>query len=349
MHQARLELAQLLFYDHQNKNAEQQFHQINTLNGLSPSVHNVIQQYLDALKKRNDWNTDLSFYYVKDKNINKVAGAKYIENTPFQKNNSILPQTATGVYYSGGIGKDFNLNSSHYLAFSTELNGETYWDNHSYDELTGRVNVGYRYKNATLSGSLLPFYQYRWSGGEKYQFSNGVETNLGKWLNSRWQVTLSSEYSRNHYFKNSDRNGHSLFLSAGFYFVRTPQQAFYFGGSFQREKTNVVSYSSKMKSVYVGWVQEWGKGISSQLNLNFALRHYDDEAFLPTGSGLRLYLGKQRKDKIYSTHLMLWKRDWHLLGVTPKLKFSWKQQKSNLSTMYSYKEKNVHLIFEKSF
>ncbi|MDG6882093.1 TPR repeat-containing protein NMB0313 precursor [Phocoenobacter uteri] len=104
-----------------------------------------------------------------------------------------------------------------------------------------------------------------------------------------------------------------------------------------------------MKSVYAGWVQEWGKGISSQLNLNFALRHYDDEAFLPAGSSLRLYLGKQRKDKIYSTNLMLWKRDWHLLGVTPKLKFSWKQQKSNLSTMYSYKEKNVHLIFEKSF
>lgn len=62
-----------------------------------------------------------------------------------------------------------------------------------------------------------------------------------------------------------------------------------------------------------------------------------------------LPLGKIRKDIIYNTSLNLWKRDWHLFGITPKINLSWKRQDSNLDTLYSYSEKEVRLILEKNF
>ncbi len=60
-------------------------------------------------------------------------------------------------------------------------------------------------------------------------------------------------------------------------------------------------------------------------------------------------LNKIRRDKIYNVNAKLWKRDWHLLGVTPKLSVVWKKQKSNLASLYAYTDKQITLLFEKSF
>ncbi|MGY4674580.1 surface lipoprotein assembly modifier, partial [Ursidibacter arcticus] len=38
-----------------------------------------------------------------------------------------------------------------------------------------------------------------------------------------------------------------------------------------------------------------------------------------------------------------------LFGITPKLQFSWRKNRSNLSTLYSYTDKNINLIFETRF
>ncbi|MDU7945911.1 MAG: surface lipoprotein assembly modifier, partial [Haemophilus parainfluenzae] len=58
-----------------------------------------------------------------------------------------------------------------------------------------------------------------------------------------------------------------------------------------------------------------------------------------------------RKDIIYNTSLNLWKRDWHLFGITPKINLSWKKQDSNLDTLYSYSElrKRSAVDFRKEF
>ncbi|MCW9710945.1 surface lipoprotein assembly modifier [Avibacterium sp. 21-586] len=47
--------------------------------------------------------------------------------------------------------------------------------------------------------------------------------------------------------------------------------------------------------------------------------------------------------------MLLWKRDWHWLSITPKLQFQWRKQRSNLPSLYNYQNKSINLIFEKSF
>ena len=60
-------------------------------------------------------------------------------------------------------------------------------------------------------------------------------------------------------------------------------------------------------------------------------------------------LGKIRKDKNYNLNLTLWKRDWHLFGITPKIQLNYFKRRSNLATLFSYTDKNIRIIFEKTF
>ncbi len=341
----RIELAQALFYDKQLSNAEQQFRKAKTVLNLPTSVNNLLDNYLAIIEKQNEWNIDFSFHYVRDTNINNTSNARNIENTAFEKNDDMLPQTAHGVAYSLGLSKDFNLTGKHYLAFSNYLSGENYWDNHSYDDISNRLSLGYRYKTTKGTYSLLPFYKKRWTGGTSYNWSNGVQGNVSHWLNDHFNLSLTAEYSKNYHFDDRDLNSTNTLLSGTLFWAKTPKQSFYLGLDTQKENVNLKRNSSDTNSVRLGWIQEWNKGISSRLSVGYSDRNYKDKAKL----GGLFPLSKIRHDKIYTANLTLWKRDWHIWGITPKLNFSWKNQESNIPSIYSYTKKDVNIIFEKSF
>lgn len=113
-----------------------------------------------------------------------------------------------------------------------------------------------------------------------------------------------------------------------------------------RERVKVRQYSSDTNAVRLGWGREWQTfGLSSRVGLSFSQRDYQDRAKL----GGFLDLGKVRSDKVYGVNLTLWKRDWHWLGITPKLQLSWRKHDSNLPTLYSYSDRNVNVVLESRF
>lgn len=341
----RIELAITLFHDKQNAAAEDQFQKALSDPATPAPVQQLIHAYLEALKARNEWSISASAYYVRDTNVNNTSHSREIEQTGYVKNDDMLPETAHGIAYNLNIGKDFNLGGRYYLGVENDLSGKSYWDNHDYDDLYDRIALGLRYKTAQSTFSLMPFYEKRWYGGESYQWANGARLEVSRWLNPNWQLSSAAEFAKQRYFDNASQNGNTKLLSATLVWARTPQQFFYLGGDFNRERTRVKQYSSDTKSLRFGWGQEWGKGISSRLGFGISQRHYKDKAVL----GGLIALGKVRKDRIFNVNLTLWKRDWHVLGITPKLQFSYRKQNSSIPTMYAYDRKNVNLIFEKAF
>ncbi|OOF86324.1 surface lipoprotein assembly modifier [Rodentibacter ratti] len=341
----RIELAIALFQDKQNTAATEQFQKALSDPATPAPVQQLIHAYLEALQERDSWQISASAYYVRDTNVNNTADNRDIEQTGYVKNDDMMPQTAHGIAYNFSLGKDFNLGNRYYLAFENELFGKSYWDNHDYDDIYNRTSLGLRYKTAQSTLSLMPFYEKRWYGGESYQWANGARLELNHWLNPNWQLSTAAEYSKQRYFDSQAQNGNTKLVSATLVWARTPRQFFYLGGDFNRETTKVKQYGSDTKSLRLGWGQEWGKGISSRLGFGISQRHYKDEAVL----GGLIALGKVRKDRIFNVNLTLWKRDWHILGITPKLQFSYRKQKSNIPTMYSYDRQNLNVIFEKSF
>ncbi|KAE9531717.1 hypothetical protein A1D25_09755 [Ursidibacter arcticus] len=342
----RIELAISLFNAQQNNAAEDQFNKAKSVENLPIPIAQLIDAYLAALKKRSSWQFGATAYYIKDDNVNNASHSPEIENTGFVKGKGLLPKKANGVAYSADLSRDFNIVNAHYLAFENNLYGKLYWDSRDNDEITNRTLLGYAYKTEKSTFRLLPFFEKRWLSNARDRNTQGIRTEFNHWLSPNWQISTAMEYGKHRYYDNPLQNGHSKLVSATLLWLTKPQQFFYLGGDFNRDTTQVRQYSSDTKSLRFGWGQEWQLwGLSSRLNLSYSQRQYKDVAVL----GGFLNLRKIRQDNVLSSSLTLWKRDWHLFGITPKLQFSWRKNRSNLSTLYSYTDKNINLIFETRF
>ena len=346
----RIELAIALFNQKQDGAAKDQFEKAQTAGDLPPQVKRLMDAYLEALKERDSWNLDFSFNYVRDTNVNNVGSKRQVvlENGGvLTRSESMLPQTAHGLAYSLDISRDFNLWRSHYLTLGNEFGGKSYWDNHEFDDISNRTFVGYAHKTAKQNFRIKPFYEKRWYGGKSYRWSNGARVEFSRWLSPNWQLSTAGEFSKQRYLDSTSQNGNNKLISATLLWARTPKQFFYLGSDFMAERTKVRQYGSDSKSLRLGWGQEWHWGISSRLGLSIMKREFKDIAKL---GNLNLFsFGKRREDKIYGVSLSLWKRDWHIWGITPKPQLSWRKQDSNIPEMYSYTQKNVNILFEKTF
>lgn len=153
----RIELAIALLYDQQLNQAQAQFEKAKSAEHLPPKVHALIEQYQQHLAKKQEWKFSFSANYVRDGNINRTSKQPNIEQTGYVKQPNLLPQTAHGVHYAFGLQRDFNLFDSHYVSFDNQTQGELYWDNHDYDEITKRTLFGYAYKNPTKPPACYRF------------------------------------------------------------------------------------------------------------------------------------------------------------------------------------------------
>lgn len=341
----RIKLGIVLFLEQQDNSAKEQFNKALSDLTLPSDIQDLVNQYLLALEKRDSWNVKLSVRYLNEENVNNASSSLNIENTAFVKGRTMLPQKANGVGYTLGLERDFNLLNAHYLHFENYLLGKNYWDNHDYDDIINRTYLGYRNKNAKQNWSILPFYEQQWYGNHRYKWAGGVRAEYRDWVAKNWQISTALEYSRNHYHSNTNLNGNNKLASFTLVWQRNPRQFFYTGFDFSRETTLERSYSYDLKTARVGWGQEWSWGISSRVNTSISNREY--KADLRLGSVFSF--SKPREDNIYSVGVTVWKRDWHLWSVTPKLNYSWKKQDSNFDSLYSYSDSSINLFFEKSF
>ncbi|AUI66209.1 MULTISPECIES: porin family protein [Glaesserella] len=341
----RMELAKALFADRQDSAARLQFDKVKSVKNLPASAYQQVNRYIDALNSRNNWQIDASVSYLKTDNVENVSSAASIENTGFIKGERMLPQKARGFSYNLSVSRDVNLIGSHYIGISNETNGKSYWDNHQFDELFNRTFIGYSYKKNDTTFRLQPFYEKRWYGSDAFHWSNGMEVSYSFWLAKNWQNQTVLEYEKRSFFKANPQGGDIRTASTTVIWYRNPKQLFYIGSTYSQQRLQEQQYSSDIKNFRLGWLQEYAWGISTKLNLSYSHRKFKDQAVL----GGILPLGKVRKDEAYAVFTQVWKRDWHLWGITPKLNIEWKKQKSNLDSLYSYKMHNITVSFERTF
>ncbi len=305
----------------------------------------MIDAYLKALKERDKWKFNAGFHFIRDDNINNVSSSRKIEQTGFTKNDDMMPEKARGVGYQLGVSKDTNVQNHHYVTFSNQLSGENYWTNHKLDDISNTTILGYRYKAPSFTVSVLPFHLRRYVANHRYSFSNGLRLHFNNSLNEQWSLSLNGEIKSNHHLKDFDLNGYSLSLSANTFWARKATQSFNLGVSTFISRTDIKRQNSDTFSFNIGYNQEWFKGVSTALSFNYAYKKFKDKAKL----GDILPLNKIRQDNIFTINMQLWKKDWNLWGITPKLEFHWKKQMSNIPTMYSFSKHNFNVVLEKDF
>ena len=338
-------LAVLLFREHQNRAAQQQFQAAQADPQLPPDIRALNSQYLNALQQRNGWHSYISAQFLNESNVNNVSASARIENTPFIKNPAMQPQKAHGIGYSAGSERDINLKNAHHAHISGYVYGKNYGDNHAYDDITARIQAGYAHKTSQGSLKITPFYEQQWYATHRYKHAHGIRAEKSQWLGDTLQIIIASEISKQQYRRDHELNGNSKTLSGTLYWQINPRNYVYGGIDALWENTRQKTYSYRLNSYRIGWGHEWGKGISSRISASASRRRYQDNFRL----GRSLLFDRKRQDEIYTANLTLWKRDWHIKGIRPKLSYQWRKQHSNFNSLFSYHKSSLNLLLEKTF
>lgn len=330
----RFRLAAALFADNQDEAADDQFKKIQADPKLPPEINALSEQYREALQKRQAWSFSGYFQYLQDNNINNAPKDREYNGWETAK-----PEKAHGVGYGVSVSKDTPLPNGHFWRITADADGEFYWDNHQYDELTVRVTTGGGHKNLRSEVAVLPFFEKKWYGGKTYAHTPGLRV-AGKYnINANWQASAAAEYSRKKQKQYQYLNGDSYLTSATLLYMPNPQRYFVGGVDWSMETAEDKSDAYHRFGGRAGWGEEWGKGISTFLLLGAAHRTYHADAFL---------LDERRRNKEYTVNASVWLRNVHFYGITPRLTFRYQRFDSN-HFAYDYQKAKAFIELSKTF
>lgn len=334
-------MAQIQFDYWQNRAATKNFAQLKET--APPAILVAIEQYQSAIKQRQQWDIKLGVSYLRENNVNNASSQPYIDigGRRFEKQKGALPQKANGIKYVLALSKAINVVNNHYIYTENHLSGRFFWDNHSFDDLTNRLYLGYQYQNHRSRLAFLPFYEQRWYANARYHNNIGGRLELSYRFGSTWQVSLAAEGGHLHYrFPNQSDNGNQWLYSATLIYPFSPLHYVYVGGDYINENSGNKQHASKRKIMRVGWRKEWWGGFSSLVQVSLSQR-----VFAQPSPVFNLV----RKDIERNITLSIWNKNWHIESVIPKLTFYHSRLKSNLAQLYSATRNQIYLNFDWEF
>ena len=337
----RLYLAQALFENQQNEAAVFQFEKIRA-DQPPVQVLQTVEQYLTAIRRRNAWRVDGWLNYLNDDNVNNASKQQVISvdgrATNLMLTPDSLPKKAQGLGYGVNVARDVYVSDQNAITGSVSVNGKSYWNQHAYDDVIARANLGYQRQTARYYAAAVPFYQQRWFGNRAYSHTYGVRLSGSYIVQSDWQVGGAYEYGRNRYDERRYLDGdyHFVSLSASHAFNSTTQGVL--GMDLTRDQAQDASDSSWRTGVRAGVTHDFTSGFSAQLQGSVARKRFDEPNFF----------GVRRQEREYNGTLTLWNRRWYVWGVMPKLNFEAQKTTSNIS-LYAYQKQRVYLSLDRRF
>ena len=337
----RLYLAQALFENQQNEASVFQFEKIRAERPPAEVVQTV-EQYLTAIRRRNAWRVDGWLNYLNDDNVNNASKQQVIsvdgQATNLMLTPDSLPKKAQGLGYGVNLARDVYLSDQNAITGSVSVNGKSYWNQHDYDDVIARANLGYQRQTARYYAAAVPFYQQRWFGNRAYSHTYGLRLSGSYIVKPDWQVGGAYEYGRNRYDSRSYLDGDYHFVSFSTSHALNPTTQLVFGMDVTRDQTQDASDSSWRTGVRAGVTHDFSSGFSAQEQGSIARKRFDEPGIFQV----------RRDEREYNGTLTLWNRRWYLWGVMPKLNFEAQKTTSNIS-LYAYQKQRVYLSLDRRF
>ena len=355
-HPVRLNMAIAMQADKQYAAAKEQFLKLQSVDLPAPVMARV-QNSLAQINSSEKWQFNASASYVRDNNIND-APSKSIQS---DLGRSIEQKSANGIQVSGSANKRFNLPDNFYATVGGNASLKGYWDETDYNDYLFTASAGVGYDDAKNDLSLTPFVTKRYYDEEAYSLRKGVTVSGSRWVKPKLKLTatgiLSNETFEDDDNQNRETDGQFLGLNA--FYIKDAKEYFYGGlGNYQNDvpKSSIISYDRN--SINGGWGREWKRGISTLASVGYGIKKYEDPAdAYPAGSGAwKGYYnavggepGSRREDKTTSLGLQVWKRDFTILGLTPRLVFDYETTSSNFAYYDDRDEKSATVLLTKTF
>lgn len=341
----KLDLALMLTEDKQFKEADRLLSELESAN-LSPAVLQVITQVRANIKQQERLKPSLSLNYEATDNVNNASAEQVITwlGRQWQKDESSLPQSATGVRYATGLSKESNVGGNHNVVADVGVSGVAYWDNKDYSERTVRAGLGYKFANIDKTFKIVPFFEQNWLGNDPYNQSVGVSSSYGKVVDDKSYMQLNANYANKHYDNDAlarRYDGHLLGLGLSLSRRLDNDTLLYGGLDGSLDETKDKELASTRYGVRAGVMQEFDNGMGLNASVRYAKRDFDAPS--------TLVYNFVRQDKEYQANLSFWHKKLVWLGFRPEANVRYTKIDSNMPAFYSRDNLAYFMSLEKAF
>lgn len=331
----RLDLAQTLSQDGQEKEAAQEIAKIRETPDLPQPVTEYLNQFDAHLKRSRSWQLGANAYYLQEKNVGRVPEQRTYGPWRFSE-----PKSAHGIGYELNAQKTTPVSGHWATRVNLSAYGKFYWDAHDYDDLILHAEGGPVWRNAKNEVSLTPLLEKRWYSGDSFSNSSGAALRYSHIFSPKWQLfsAWQSDYKRHNKRVFLDGSNHSGSLTL--LYRSSPQQYFVLGTGGGRSNAKDLSDAYSFGSLRAGWTRDWGKSraLTTSLNASVQRRNYRAPDFFNI----------KRRDTEYFTRLSLSHSKASWKGFTPRLNWTWSHVSSN-HFYYRYNQNRVFLDVQKQF
>lgn len=345
----RVQLASALYQNKQTKAAKDELQKLLQDSGLTDKDRQEINSYITAMNRLDKWTYSLNLSFTQDKNLEDSPAIGTVMSSPYGTLSYNTPhESGTGVRYGVGVSKRWSYDNQSFLSFGTDVSGTHYWDNKKYDDIYASAKVGVGFQSASAELEIAPTIAKSWYAGgasaesdklKDYTESYGLTISGSKWLNNRLMYQNSLSFTNLSYESPYQSNDGKIYsMTNGLFYATKPTQSFSLNWNLSQKDGVRESDSYKRSGVNLGWNNTWRYGLSTSANLSLASKKYEGVNFANI----------KRHNHEYQLGLSLWKRDFSLFGLTPRLNMYTKQTVSNYPFDES-SESNANIVFGKTF
>lgn len=345
----RLQMASALYQNRQVNAAKSELQKL-LREEMPDSERKMLNDYIEVMKRANKWNFNANLSFVRDSNLEDAppVGTKIGDSTS-NLTYTTPHEKGTGVNYGLSADKKWSYDNKLFTSFSAGVGGTYYWDNEKFNDVSANTSVGVGYQNATTEVEIAPTFGKSWYGGgvssagddslKSYTQSTGVRLSASKWVTPNILLQHSTQATDIKYkepYTNNDGDIYSMMNGV----LYAPNARKYYGVHWNISKKDGKNPadSYERSGVNFTWNNTWNKGIASTVNFGVASKKYKAPNFA----------GITRDSAEYTVGLSLWKRDWSILGLTPRLNINTKKVSSNYA-FDNTSETNANVVFTKTF
>ena len=346
----QLELARVLFEDHQDKEAEVVFTQISAKldpdNEQQTGVYRTVESFRKALEQRRDWSTSIALGAVWNDNLNQSSESRTClllsQGQCIYERKIPDAISATGLDYELTLNKHTPITSHNGLYFRSLLYGKSYDDYTDYNESTLITQLGYRYQDLDDQIQLAPSFEFSAYGNKAMYSALGLH---GEWthnFSNKQMLKVQGDYKELRYKKqNYERyNGPSYSANATMWQVLPNSWTLFGGVDGLDRQADDKPYGYLQLGVRLGVSKSFSNVLSTTFFTSFREQTYKAYSNI---------LGAKRNDHESSYTLVMKSPQLSILGFAPSLTIKHSNINSNVDWLYSRENNQVSLKLEKNF
>ncbi|MDO5769475.1 MAG: surface lipoprotein assembly modifier [Psychrobacter sp.] len=351
----RLNLATALQADKQFREAKTQLLLLQATD-VPKSIRDRANRALASIDKIETWRFNITANLFNDANVNN-APPKYIQD----RFGTVIEQEAgSDVSLSASANKRFNLPKHYYATVGSNVFLDGFWNNDDKVNylITGSAGLGYN--DAKNDWSLTPSITKRIYDDSAYSQRLAVNLRGSRWLNKKLRLNAATTFSQENFDKDIDdrRQTQTSYVGLSGSYVKDAKESFGLSIGHQDNKLpNLPSNDYEQDSLAVSWNIQWANNLSTGLSASYTLKDYADPALRYTNeAALKRYYdrvggdyGSIRQDQTGALGLQVWKRDFTLYGVTPRLNLKYSKIASNFDYYDDRNDKSATIVLSKSF